>query len=297
MSTQWHPLFAELLRPLLQPHYEVRTDVPVGDLPREADIVLLRRIEGSPPPFHGLWRHLTPWNVLEFKGPTVRPRRDDLDSLVEVGLGIQRHLNEQRPRRSALAASKVSWWYLATRIGPRLRRAWEQQVGTLEPVSAGMWRCVVLGRLLFLVSGQDLPLEEESVPLHLLGRETPEAVQALAEFVVSRPGLWQRYGEWLVALHNSAFRRVASMVRTRKKPFEISISGLVDLLGVPELINRIGLKRMVEEAGLQRVINVVGLPRVINEVGLPRVINEVGLEGLAAALTPAQWRELQRLKS
>jgi hypothetical protein len=78
------------------------------------------------------------------------------------------------------------------------------------------------------------------------------------------------------------------MVRTRNKPFEISIEGLVELLGVPELINRIGLKRVVEEAGLQRVIN---------EVGLPRVINEIGLEGLAAALTPAQWRELQRLKS
>jgi hypothetical protein len=40
---QWHPLFALLLRPLLQDYYDVQTDVPVGDLPRQADILPLRR--------------------------------------------------------------------------------------------------------------------------------------------------------------------------------------------------------------------------------------------------------------
>ena len=30
----WHPLFAQLLRPLLEGYYEVQTNVPVGDAPR-----------------------------------------------------------------------------------------------------------------------------------------------------------------------------------------------------------------------------------------------------------------------
>src|SRR5260370_21894127 len=30
---QWHPLFAQLLRPLVQDYYEVQTNVPVGDAP------------------------------------------------------------------------------------------------------------------------------------------------------------------------------------------------------------------------------------------------------------------------
>ena len=34
---QWHPILADLLRALVQDYYEVRTDVPVGDLPRKAD--------------------------------------------------------------------------------------------------------------------------------------------------------------------------------------------------------------------------------------------------------------------
>src|ERR1700730_4821371 len=93
--TQWHPIFAELLRPVVQAYYEMETTVPVGDAPREADIVLLRRASQVAPPFRGLWRHLTAWNVLEFKGPTVSPRRGDLELLLELGLGIDRRLRQE----------------------------------------------------------------------------------------------------------------------------------------------------------------------------------------------------------
>ena len=51
---QWHPLFARLLRPHLEGYYELQTAVPVGDLPRQADIVLLRRTGTGALPFRGL---------------------------------------------------------------------------------------------------------------------------------------------------------------------------------------------------------------------------------------------------
>src|SRR5262245_806800 len=91
---QWHPVFAQLLRPALEKYYEVRTSVAVGDAPREADFVLLRRISSRRPPFRGLWRHLTPWNIFEYKGPTVSARRRDLQLLIELGLGIERRLQQ-----------------------------------------------------------------------------------------------------------------------------------------------------------------------------------------------------------
>lgn len=112
---QWHPIFAALLRPLVQDFYDVQTGLPVGDAPREADIVLLRRTTRKAIPFRFLWRHLTPWNVLEFKGPTVGPRLRDLDFLVELGLGIDRRLNEERvlQEHPLMPARSVSFWYLA----------------------------------------------------------------------------------------------------------------------------------------------------------------------------------------
>ena len=57
----WHPIFAAVLRPMVEKYYAVETNMPVGDLPREADVVVLRRT-GRRPPFRGLWRNLTPWN-------------------------------------------------------------------------------------------------------------------------------------------------------------------------------------------------------------------------------------------
>jgi hypothetical protein len=56
---------------MVEDYYEVQTNVPVGDVPREADLVLLRRTTVTAPPFLGLWRHLTAWNILEYKGPSV----------------------------------------------------------------------------------------------------------------------------------------------------------------------------------------------------------------------------------
>src|SRR5260370_23132286 len=86
LMTQWHPIFAQLLRPAVEAYYEMETTFPVGDAPREADFVLLRRTVGAMPPFRGLWRHLTTWNILEFKGPTVPPRPRPLESLIELRL-------------------------------------------------------------------------------------------------------------------------------------------------------------------------------------------------------------------
>src|SRR5437588_796104 len=93
---QWHPVFAQLLRPAVEAYYDVQTTLPVGDAPREADFVLLRRTTQGTPPFRGLWRHLTTWNIQEFKGPTVSPRRGDVELLVELGLGIDRRLQGGR---------------------------------------------------------------------------------------------------------------------------------------------------------------------------------------------------------
>jgi hypothetical protein len=125
---QWHPLFAALLRPLLEAHFDVRTNVPVGDLPREADIVLVRRITAGPLPYTGLWRSLTSWNVQELKGPSVSARLDDLDALLEVGLGIERRLDalEGSPK---IPRNEVSFWYLANHLGRRFLAAAEKLVG------------------------------------------------------------------------------------------------------------------------------------------------------------------------
>ena len=118
----WHPLFVQLLRPLVEGHYEIRTGQTVGDMPRWADLVLLRRAAAGAAPFRGLWRYLTAWNLLEYKGLTVSARLSDLHDLAELGLGICRRLNElqRKEKLPEQVCSEVSFWYIANDLGSLL---------------------------------------------------------------------------------------------------------------------------------------------------------------------------------
>jgi hypothetical protein len=100
------------LRPIVEGYYDVETNVPVGDLPRETDVVLLRRTTAQALPFQSLWRHLTTWNIFEYKGPSKSARVADVDLLIELGLGIHRRLNEERRKNKArpVSTADVSFW-------------------------------------------------------------------------------------------------------------------------------------------------------------------------------------------
>jgi hypothetical protein len=200
---QWHPLFAKMLRPIVQEHYDVLTNLPVGDVPRSADIVLLRRTSDRPPPFRGLLHHLTTWNIIEFKGRSVSARVHDLDLLIELGLGVTRRLNEERSREKhrPLDAAEVSFWYIANRLGDRFLHQVRSILGRLEEASPGVWRSQLLRRSLFLVDGRTVPVDRESVPIHLVGEESRAIEQALAHVLVEEAGYWQLYGPLLKALH------------------------------------------------------------------------------------------------
>ena len=140
---QWHPIFAQLLRPVVAAYYDVQTTVPVGDAPREADFLLLRRTAQAAPPFRGLCAYLTPWNIMEYKGPSVSARLADIGSLIEVGLGNRTATAsgsraEQKQRR--LGPEAVSFWYLANHLGRRFLVGAERKLGPLEQLDPGLWQ-------------------------------------------------------------------------------------------------------------------------------------------------------------
>ena len=192
---QWHPIFVSLLRSLVEDHYEVQTNLPVGDLPREADIVLVRRISEALPPFQTLLHYLTTWNIIEFKGRSVSARIRDLDLLVELGLGVDRKLNEDRTREGlgTLAPAEVSFWYIVNHIGQRFLDEARTILGTLEEASPGVWRSQILSRPVFLIDSVGVTVDRESVAIHLVGEESPEIEQNLARVIVGETGYWERY--------------------------------------------------------------------------------------------------------
>jgi hypothetical protein len=274
---QWHPEFAAMLRPLMQRYFDVQTNVPVGDAPREADILLLRRTAGARPPFRGLWSHLTLWNVLEFKGPSVSARLRDLDLLVELGLGIDRRLSEeeQRQRRPVPEPEQVSFWYIVKSMGGRFLSDARRRLGQLDEISAGLWRSQVLQRLVFLVSSDTFATEPDSVPLHLLVQRSPEEERELARLIVEQPRYWEWYASALSMYHPAAWKEVREMARAKGKELEPDFGPLI------------------EEVGMERIIESLGFKRVFETVGPAKIIDEMGVDWLISKLPPAKLKQLK----
>ena len=293
MSTQWHPLFAHLLRLLLDRYYEVRTEVPVSELPRRGDLLLLRRQTAETPPFEGLWSHLTDWNVLEFKGPTDAAEEDDLELLVHVGTGLTYRFNEERVARGQerLENRQVSFWYLAPVLGEtflghaRTRTFFDYQTG-------GLWRGSVWGHPVWLVSRRDVAVEQDTIPLHLVDCD-PAAPRAMAELVVHDEELLRRYATWLFTLQPRLWEEIRHMTSTSTDGPRldwatigkyVNLDEVVRTLSPNHVIQLLGVDRAVAIIGIESVIETIGLPRVIETVGLPRVIETVGEEKLLEEL-------------
>ncbi len=310
MSTQWHPLFAHLLKLLVGKWYDVEPEVPVSDLPRRGDVLVVRRQAESEPPFRGLWSHLTDWNVIEFKGPTDTPEADDLELLMAVGAGIAYRLNEQRREAGepSLAADQVSYWYLAPQLGTtflgqaRLRTAFDYE-------GNGLWRGRAWGHRVWLMSYREAAVEEDALPLFLLDRQQP-APSGLTELMVSHEELLREFGGWVKTLRPQLWEEIRRMVTEPGSIIDwvevakvtdldgairvIPPERVIEILGVAEAIRIIGLGRVIEELGLTRVLEVVSLARIIEEVGLPHLIDVVGLPNVLAEVGPERLAESLR---
>jgi hypothetical protein len=285
-------------------HYEVRTTLPVGDAPREADSVLLRRTGQGTPPFRGLWRHLTTWSILEFKGPSISPRRRDIDLLIELGLGIDRRLHEERVRRGQrpLGPGEFSLWYLAI-TRRRFVGAAQEKLGELQPLGTGLWRCRLLERLVFLVSSIDLPVEVDSLPLHIVGHEPLATERQVARLVTEEATLERLYSGWVATLHPRAWKEMEIMARTMGRKLKLDLRPAIEYLGVGQVIEQLGLERVIGQVGIDRVIEHAGIDRVIEKVGVDRVIEKIGpsevfkrmgVDRFLASLSAAERREPKR---
>ncbi len=223
----------------------------------------------------------------------------DLDLLLEVGLGVDRRLNEQRRKQgeSLLQRADVTWWYLANHLGQRFRAEVQEVLGaSLQQLGEGLWSCPALGRGLYLVSRDALPVERESVPLHLVTAEPLERVKALAREMVRQPGFWERYGSFLALLNPDNWEELQIMIRQMGTEPNLDLRWLVNQVGLKQVIDQVGLKQVIDQIGLKEVIDQVGLKQVIDQVGLKQVIDQVGPKQVIDQVGPKQVIDLIGLK-
>jgi hypothetical protein len=265
---QWHPIYAALLRAVLEEHCEVQTKVTVGDVPREADIVVVRRSTSGPLPYTGMWRLLTPWNVVEFKGKTVSARLRDLDLLVELGLGVQRHLDKERAKEEFPGTSRdeLTMWYIASHIGERFIRGAGVLLGRpLEVVEPGIWRAEILRRPVLLVGSTTVGVNRDSLPMHALCGVPVASRGAVAEILAAEPKLVSVFASWMAFNESEIWQELIRMAAERGSPLVPDLQPLIDNVGAKEIIRQMGARRAVAELGLDGVLAVL-TPEEVEEL-------------------------------
>ncbi len=138
-----------------------------------------------------------------------------------------------------------------------------QHVPGLRQLTAGLWQVSVFSHPLFLVSTQELQVERESLPLHVLAGLADSARETVKTVLQAEPALWPSYGPWLFIHEPALWREISQMVTQQQGPSPLDFRPLVEYL---------------KETG-----------------NLKRLLEDVGLEQMWAALSPEEREHLRRL--
>jgi hypothetical protein len=135
-----------------------------------------------------------------------------------------------------------------------------------------VWRGRDLGRQVFLVSNREVPVERDSVPVHLLTPEPIEEAGQLVQVLRAHQDLLAVYGPWLASSHPALWEEVTRMGRKKEKGLSFDLGPLIEKVGLDEVIKQFGLERVTQE-----------------------VVAQKGVGWLVERLTPEQREQLKRL--
>lgn len=286
-GTQWHPWFAQMFKDLVGQWYEVETEVPVSELPRQGDLFVVRRQDAAEPPFTGAWLNLTDWNVFEFKGPTDEAEEEDLDLLIAVGTGLNVRMNEQRKqvKLTRLANRQVSFWYLVPTLGDtfmayaRARATWTYETG-------GLWQTRVWGHPVWLYAYEDAAVELDALPFFLLNRKRP-APLAVGQLLADRDELLRVFAAWVQALQPALYEEMRQMGQIRSSPVDWEeVAKVTDL---SDFVRALPADQVIQILGVEKAIQVMGVAKVFATLGPERA-----LDGMLGLVSEEQLLEMLR---
>ena len=157
--------------------------------------------------------------------------------------------------------------------------------------SPGVWHGRVLGHPVFLVSTVDLPVDDDSLPLHVLAAEPPAREREVGEFLTATDERLAAYGGAFSVFHRATWREVETMAERKRRAPLIDISPLVETLGLREIIRQIGEEEVIRQIGEQELIRRIGEEEVIRQIGKQKVIHQIGEEQVLREIGPKKVME------
>jgi hypothetical protein len=143
---------------------------------------------------------------------------------------------------------------------------------SFDYLTGGLWRSGFWGHPVWLVSMRELPVEVDTVPLHLLDRDPP-APRAVGELVLQQEELLRRFASWLHSLQQLLWEEMRHMAKASTGIIDWeALSRVADL---DEVVRFLPPQHVIEVLGFERALKVMGLPRVIEMAGPEKVVQEL----------------------
>lgn len=108
-----------------------------------------------------------------------------------------------------------------------------------------------------------VPVEPESVPLHLAAEVSPGTNESLARVIVEEPGYWETYGPLLNVLHPNVWKEAKIMARSKKKPDGFDMRPLMEEVGLEKYLEAVAVKDYIDTVGAKKVVKVLGIERFL----------------------------------
>jgi hypothetical protein len=249
MALYWHPFLAEMLRLSYTDRLLIREQLPLGDLPLQADLLLIRRDPAAslPYPLEFLGRQ----TLVEFKSPDDTADQAALEQLEIYGLLYVRR--EKLARRSDLTL-----WLMASQVAANVSQPGRCELVGLHPVGPGVSQGTLDGFPTYLVDLQALPFSADTIPLHMVARGRQE--RALAEYIVSHYREYPRQLDLLTHLH--LFALVEVLMTHNLTPEQIGLDPDAVALFVARFYPNKALERIETEDLAKELIRRLGKEKV-----------------------------------
>jgi hypothetical protein len=221
VALYWHPFLVQMLRLRYSDRLIIRDKLPLGDLPLEADLLLVRRDPAVvlPYPLQFLGRQ----TLVEYKSPDDTADQAALEQLEIYGMLHCRR--EGLPRRGELTL-----WLMASQIAANVSQPGRTELVGLHAVGPGVSQGMLDGFPTYLIDLQGVPFTPDTIPLHMVATGRQE--RALVEYIIEHYQHHPAELDLMQHLHMVAFMEVLMLHGLTLEQIGIDEDALVKLIGL-----------------------------------------------------------------
>jgi len=244
MALYWHPFLAQMLRLSYADRLIIQEQLSLGDLPLEADLLLIRRDPALALPFPlGFLGQRT---LVEFKSPDDTADQAALEQLEIYGmLYLRRERLQQR--------TDLTLWLMASRFASNVSQPGRAELVGLRQVGPGVRHGTLDGFPTVLVSLRDVPFSPDTIALHMVGRGPQE--RSLTEYLLDHYGEYpEQIIELLQRLHAESLWEVLHMRNLTPEQIGTNYDALLRIIGADKALELIGPERVAEHFGTEELL-------------------------------------------